>query len=210
LTRGAGWYRIEGKETTLLHEGGECVGQYWLIYNETKKQKMNPWDFGEVAKLHEWPQDGPGGMQSALVILLLEKSSLGDGGGDYFFDEAPAELAELIGSWRGDRVSIVGDYSHLDEFGGGEWDYEAKPDGNPWQDEYTDISKQMAELMSYEPALKRGLCGGVVDPQHKWIGYQYNWEGEQKETLTDSLKIEQSKPQLAPDMVIYGKGGDED
>jgi hypothetical protein len=141
-------------------------------------------------------------MQSALVLLLLEKSSLGDGGGDYFFDEAPAELTELIGSWRGDRVSIVGDYSHLEEFG---------DDGEKSFDhDWTDISKQMAELMSYEPALKRGLCGGVVDPEHKWIGYQYRWEGEQKETLADSLKLEQSKPQLAPDMVIYGKGGDED
>jgi hypothetical protein len=119
------------------------MGQYWCIYNETKKEMMNPWDFGEVAKLYEWPMDGPGGMQTALIILLLEKSSLGDGGGDWYgLSDAPSPYNELIGSWRGDAVSIVGDYSHLPEFGGEE--------NEGWEEGYKDISKSMVELMKYE------------------------------------------------------------
>ena len=118
------------------------MGQYWQIYNETKKEKLNPWDFGEVAKLREWPMDGPGGMQTALIILMLEKSSLGDGGGDWTgLESAPEGLYGYVGYWRGDRISIVGDYSHLPEFQG------------EFDEGWRDISKDLMELMKYEPCL---------------------------------------------------------
>ena len=120
------------------------MGQYWQIYNETKQEKLSPWKFDECAKLYEWPMDGPGGMQSALVVLLLEGSSLGDGGGDFTFENAPPELFARIGSWRGDKVSIVGDYSHLAQY------------GNGFSEEYTDISSDLFALMQYEKGLKSG------------------------------------------------------
>jgi hypothetical protein len=168
------------------------MGQYWCIYNETKKEMMNPWGFGEVAKLHEWPQDGPGGMQSALVVLLLEKSSLGDGGGDFDFSEAPQALQDRIGSWRGDRVSIVGDYSHLAEFGG--------DSDNPDWPEYKDISKEMVELMSYEPYLQRGLCGRMVTAD---LEYQDEYDpAERKPTLAEARGWENQKVNMNPDMII--------
>jgi hypothetical protein len=118
------------------------VGQYWKIYNETKKEMLNPWGFDEGAKLKEWPMDGPGGMQTALIVLLLEKSSLGDGSGDWSFEAAPDKLRGFIGWWCGDKVSIVGDYSHLPEFSAEDW-------GNA----YSDISENMVALMKYEPCL---------------------------------------------------------
>lgn len=118
------------------------MGQYWQIYNETKHEKLNPWDFDEVAKLKEWPLDGPGGMQSALVVLMLEKSSLGDGGGDWTFENVPDGLRGFIGWWRGDKISIVGDYSHLPEFS-----------AEDWEDAYSDISKDVCALLKYESCL---------------------------------------------------------
>jgi hypothetical protein len=118
------------------------VGQYWIVVNETKKEMLNPWSFNEVAKLHEWPMDGPGGMQTALIVLLLEKSSLGDGGGDWDFENAPAKLYGFVGWWRGDSISIVGDYSHRPEFS-----------AEDWEDAYSDISESMVALMKYEPCL---------------------------------------------------------
>ena len=124
------------------------MGQYWKIYNETKKEMLNPWAFGEVAKLHEWPMDGPGGMQTALVVLLLEKSSLGDGGGDFDFEAAPDKLRGFIGWWRGDKISIVGDYSHLPEFS----DSNVEDD---WEAAYSDISEDMAKLLKFEPLVAR-------------------------------------------------------
>jgi hypothetical protein len=173
------------------------MGQYWKIYNETKKEMLNPWAFGEVAKLHEWPMDGPGGMQTALVVLLLEKSSLGDGGGDFDFEAAPDKLRGFIGWWRGDKISIVGDYSHLPEFS-----VEA------WEDAYSDISKLMVELMSYEVWLpKYGMCGQLVTPKHKWQERQHkpwgNTPDTRKPTLASVNGWDQEKEVvLAPDMIF--------
>jgi len=170
------------------------MGQYWQIYNDTSDEKLNPWAFGEVAKLHEWPQDGPGGMQSALIILLLEKSSLGDGGGDYDFSAAPAELQEAyIGAWRGDSIHIVGDYSHLEEFGEG-------AETDEWEAKYHDISEKMVELMSYEPALQRGLCGNMVDAEHK---YQNEFDpAKRKPTLAEANGWVKPRVSMNPDLVI--------
>jgi hypothetical protein len=170
------------------------VGQYWQIYNETKKEKLNPWDFGEVAKLHEWPMDGPGGMHTALIILLLEKSSLGDGGGDFNFEAAPMGLRGYVGWWRGDKVSIVGDYSYRPEFSEGEW-----------EDAYRDISRDMVELMSYEVFLPReGLCGAMVTPEHKWQDRQYDINGKgKKPTLASANGWDVEKEiSMAPDFII--------
>ena len=129
------------------------MGQYFQVYNETKHEKLNPWDFGEVAKLHEWPLDGPGGMQSALIVLLLEKSSLGDGGGDWTFEDAPDKLRGFIGHWRGDAISIVGDYSHLPEFSDNNVDDDWEDDD--WEAAYSDISASLLALLAYEPCLAR-------------------------------------------------------
>ena len=140
------------------------MGQYWKIYNESKKEMLNPWDFDEVAKLHEWPLDGPGGMQSALVILLLEPSSLGDGGGDFDFSAATDELRGYIGHWRGDAISIVGDYSLLPEFS---FDNSAEEEDR----QYHDISKDVYALMQHEPYLKkRGGARPTMAPDMVFYG----------------------------------------
>jgi hypothetical protein len=182
------------------------VGQYWQIYNETKKEMLNPWAFGEVAKLHEWPMDGPGGMHTALVVLLLDVSSLGEGGGDFNFRDAPKKLQALAGSWRGDRISIVGDYSHLTEFGG--YAVGEKNPGQDFEDAYKDISKAMVELMSYDRALAQwGLCGSMVTPAHVWQDTQYKPWGDAPDKRKPTLASvngwgEETKPTLAPDMIF--------
>ena len=77
------------------------MGQYHIPVNLDKKQWLDPHKLGCGLKL--WEQLGSvGGTADALLVLLA--SSNGRGGGD---------LAErrIIGSWAGDRIAVVGDYS---------------------------------------------------------------------------------------------------
>lgn len=78
------------------------MGQYHLICNLTKKEYIHPHALGSGLKL--WEQiaarrPGPG---AALIVLLA--CSNGRGGGDLAGDE-------IIGSWAGDRIAVVGDYA---------------------------------------------------------------------------------------------------
>ncbi len=78
------------------------MGQYHLAINLDKKQYLNPHELGDGLKLWEQAASGHGGVGSALIVLL--GVSNGRGGGDF-------ETSELVGSWGGDRIAIVGDYA---------------------------------------------------------------------------------------------------
>lgn len=84
------------------------MGQYHRPYNLDKKQTIDPHKLGCGLKLLE--QHGEGGVCSALHVLLAACS--GRGGGDYQSED------EIVGSWAGDRIAIIGDYAEPDDIPG--------------------------------------------------------------------------------------------
>jgi hypothetical protein len=80
------------------------MGQYHIIANLDKKEFIRPHPLGDGAKLLEWGSEG--GVMDALRLLLAAACKGGGrGGGD------PNSNDPLIGSWAGDRIAIVGDYT---------------------------------------------------------------------------------------------------
>lgn len=75
------------------------MGQYFRLLNLDKREYVDPWDVGGVAKLWEWCANN----QCRVIPFLLRQSSEG-GGGDIQEDYS------LAGHWAGDRVVLVGDY----------------------------------------------------------------------------------------------------
>lgn len=78
------------------------MGQYYKIVNPAKRQYLNPSEFGDMLKLGAFGNSQYGTM-FALSVLLA--SGNGEGGGDL------NSSSPLIGSWAGDRIYILGDYS---------------------------------------------------------------------------------------------------
>ena len=81
------------------------MGQYHRLVNFTKKEYVNPHEFGNGLKLLE--QTGWEFAFSNVTHFLLAKCS-GRGGGDFHSD--------MAGIWGGDRVSLVGDYAEPGDF----------------------------------------------------------------------------------------------
>lgn len=77
------------------------MGQYHFPVNLTKKQYLDPHKFNDGLKLREFGCSANGTL-TALTYLLA--SSVGRGGGDF-------EKGKLAGTWAGDRIAIIGDYS---------------------------------------------------------------------------------------------------
>jgi len=84
------------------------VGQYHWPVNLTKKQFLDPHKFGDGLKLLEFGCSESGTLM-ALTYLLA--SSVARGGGDM-----PA--GKLAGTWAGDKIAIIGDYSEKDDIKG--------------------------------------------------------------------------------------------
>ena len=94
------------------------MGQYHLIVNLDKRQYIEPHALGNGAKLMEFGRSADGAL-TALTLLLA--CSNGRGLGDFYLPkstlqgEEKAALAEryseIVGSWAGDRIAIVGDYA---------------------------------------------------------------------------------------------------
>lgn len=81
------------------------MGQYHILVNFTKKEFVDPYEFGNGAKL--WEQVGWKNAFSNVTHFLIAKCS-GRGGGDFG--------SEMAGRWGGDRISLVGDYSEREDF----------------------------------------------------------------------------------------------
>lgn len=79
------------------------MGQYHVIVNLDKKQCLDPHRLGAGLKL--WEQLANNTPGQALIVLLASASN-GQGGGDL----AGGGAGSVIGSWRGDRIAMVGDY----------------------------------------------------------------------------------------------------
>lgn len=67
------------------------MGQYYMVVNIDKKQRLEPWSFDNGAKLMEWSYNG--NMLVRAMINLLSTD------------------------WKGDRVYVVGDYADTEDMG---------------------------------------------------------------------------------------------
>jgi hypothetical protein len=79
------------------------MGQYHYVCNLDKKHYLNPDALGDGLKLMEFGSSAEG---TLLALALLLATANGRGGGD-FRGEDPVDV---IGTWGGDRIAIIGDY----------------------------------------------------------------------------------------------------
>ena len=89
------------------------MGQYYRIFNTSKKESISPAALGDGVKLLEF---GCGGVTTAALAVLLANSN-GRGGGDLNAPykngkriECP-EIDKISGRWSGDSIVIQGDYA---------------------------------------------------------------------------------------------------
>ena len=84
------------------------MGQYYKFVNIDKKEVVNAWDLGGVAKFVEWFYNP----QRKVFIWLLAQSSSTRGGAYERLGGGDLENEgyETLGRWAGDRVTFVGDY----------------------------------------------------------------------------------------------------
>jgi len=83
------------------------MGQYYLTVNLDRQEYLDPHKFGDGLKLLEFG-DSSSGTMTGLAILLADGN--GRGGGD-LRSENP-----IIGSWKGDRIVVAGDYANPNNF----------------------------------------------------------------------------------------------
>lgn len=124
------------------------MGQYYKIVNLDKKEFLNPYTFGDGAKLLEFGCSASG-MMCGLAILLADGNNRG--GGDLHSDNP------IIGSWSGDRIVVAGDYA--DE---GKFLEEFTPDLNQTlyryaQEHFTNISDKVVVAMKDDSYIKQDL-----------------------------------------------------
>lgn len=86
------------------------MGQYHYVMNLDKKQYLHPHHLGDGLKLGEFASGYTSGTMAALGILLACSAGRGSG------DVVDREDNPLVGSWAGDRIAIVGDYSEDGDF----------------------------------------------------------------------------------------------
>jgi len=77
------------------------MGQYFRFVNVSKREYVDPWDIGGIAKLWEWCAN----REAGIFPYLLRKSNEGGGGDIEDSDKAP-----FAGHWAGDELYLIGDY----------------------------------------------------------------------------------------------------
>ena len=123
------------------------MGQYYRVANIDKKEFMSPSDWGEGTKLMEFAYPFAQSMTlSALAILLADGNNRG--GGDLH------SSLPIIGSWKYNKIAIVGDYADKNNDTEGLWD----PDGG-WKN----VSRDILIAMSYAPHFAKELSESIED-----------------------------------------------
>jgi len=122
------------------------MGQYWKVINLDKKQYLNGHDLDCGLKL--WEQIANPRVGQALVILLAAQPER-RGGGDI-------EPDPIIGSWAGDRIVMVGDYSEdedlpsVPEFGSLYAHTYPKNETEDGVEPYTNVSANVRRVLDRE------------------------------------------------------------
>lgn len=98
---------MSNNRRTQADPTGDVLWQHHLIVNLDKRQYLEPHDFGDQATLTGFGNEAQGTL-AALAVLLARDN--GFGAGDL---QLPDEMSDrdLIGSWAGDRIAIVGDFA---------------------------------------------------------------------------------------------------
>lgn len=81
------------------------MGQYHIPVNLTKRQYIDPHRLG--CGLKQWEQIAAHPSTGTALLVLLFSSNC-RGGGDLAYDP-------IVGSWAGDQIAIIGDYSEDDD-----------------------------------------------------------------------------------------------
>jgi len=102
------------------------MGQYFRLINYDKKEYVDPWKIGGLAKLFEWCAN----RQAGVIPFLLRKSSEG-GGGDIQKDYRTS------GRWADDRIALVGDYDATGDYDRAEKEF--RPIHNELRRDYNDF-----------------------------------------------------------------------
>ena len=137
------------------------MGQYHQIINYDKKQFLDPHKFGEGVKLMEFSSGQHGTMQALAVLLAASNTPEARGGGDLhpwlggpgygsrIRDTKPQRgewlMKNVVGSWAGDRIAIIGDYAEPQDAQGLHGSL-----GSPWGEGatgWTDVSELALEAM---------------------------------------------------------------
>lgn len=121
------------------------MGQYFQVVNLDKKEKLHPHAFGDGLKLMEMASGGYG-VLAALALLLRQSSEWGGGdfsvGLKYDDNHNLHTINDLLGSWAGDRIAVVGDYD----------------DSHIYEDaSYKDISKEVVEMCKMDTYMKERI-----------------------------------------------------
>ena len=123
------------------------MGQYHIAVNIDRKEYVHPHELGDGLKLLEQAYSGPGGLATALHVLLAVCSRRG--GGDYGSEHPLA--SEIVGRWGGDRIGVVGDYY--------------QPGDLPV--EHPDVfTLAMEEWTNITPSVREYLAEGIDDYHH--------------------------------------------
>jgi len=120
------------------------MGQYFIAVNQDRKEWIHPHRFGDGLKFMEFLMSSTGFL--AGLALLIRQSNEG-GGGDWYGYAAPDEALkenQVVGSWAGDRIAIVGDYDESGLF-------------TQAMDSWTDVSEPIIEALAKDSSAKLAL-----------------------------------------------------
>jgi hypothetical protein len=115
------------------------MGQYFTIYNLDKAQVIQPGRFHDGQRLREFGSSSCGVML-ALAALLAHGNEQG----------GIRSHHEMIGTWAGDRIAIIGDYADL----------------SPFSEDlasFTDISEHILQALCEDDTLRTRLL------QHRYV-----------------------------------------
>lgn len=109
------------------------MGQSFAIYNLDKSQVIRPGRFKDGDRLREFGSSSCG-VLLALTAVLVHGNEYG----------GIQSAHEIIGTWAGDRIAIIGDYADLSNF---EEDLSR----------FTDISEHILQALCEDDTLKTRL-----------------------------------------------------
>ena len=117
------------------------MAQYFAVYNLDKEQVILPGRFNDGQRLREF-----GSASCGVLLALAAPLAHGNEQGGLHSQH------EMIGTWAGDRIAIIGDYADVTEF---EEDLAS----------FTDISEHILQALCEDETLKtRLLTDRKVEP----------------------------------------------
>jgi hypothetical protein len=128
------------------------MGQYHWPVNLDKREFLYSHSLGDGLKLKEQGFSQPGGIATALHVLLAVSN--GRGGGDYGTEHPLSE--QVVGRWGGDHIAIIGDYAKPDDL---------RHEINA-QEVFQAVSDESSDWTDITPLVRQYLAEGVDDYYH--------------------------------------------